>query len=69
MLKKQLNRWLRDITNTPKIDNYGASVNVKISSITKQNKTFGDLTYVVAMSILAEAKCIQFILVFLEHFK
>ena len=33
--KKHLNRWLRDIPNTPKIDNYGASV---ITETNRNNK-------------------------------
>ena len=58
MLTEQVGRWFKDITNSPKIDNYGAPVNAKINSITKQNKRFGDPIHVVAMWILAEAKCI-----------
>ena len=34
--KKHLDRWLRDILDTPKIDNYGASVSAETNSITKQ---------------------------------
>ena len=34
--KKHLDRWLRDIPDTPKIGNYGASVSAETNSITEQ---------------------------------
>ena len=34
--KKHLDRWLRDIPDTPKIDNYGSLVSADTNSITKQ---------------------------------
>ena len=37
-LKRHLDRWLRDIPDTPKIDNYGASVSAATNSITNQKK-------------------------------
>ena len=36
--KRHLDRWLRDIPDTPKIDNYGASVSAATNSITNQKK-------------------------------
>ena len=36
--KRHLDRWLRDIPDTPKIDNYGASVSAATNSITNQMK-------------------------------
>ena len=38
MFKKYFDRWLRDIPDTPKIDNYGTSVSAETNSITKQKK-------------------------------
>ena len=36
--KKQLDKWLRGVPDTPKIDNYGATVGAATNSITKQKK-------------------------------
>ena len=38
MFKKQLNRWLRDLPKSPRIENDRASVNSETNSITKQKK-------------------------------
>ena len=37
--KKQLDRWLKGVPDTPKIDNYGAAVGAVSNSITKQKKS------------------------------
>ena len=36
--KKQLDKWLRGVPDTPKIDNYGATVGAATNSITKQKR-------------------------------
>ena len=38
MFNRHLDRWLRDIPDTPKIDNYEASVSAETNSITNQKK-------------------------------
>ena len=40
--QKHHDRLLRDIPDTPKIDNHGESVSAKTCSITKQKKKIGD---------------------------
>ena len=37
MFKKHLDRWPRDIPDTPKVDDYGATVWAETNSITKVN--------------------------------
>ena len=36
--KKHLDKWLRSIPDTPKIDDYGASVKAETNSIAKQKE-------------------------------
>ena len=54
--KRHLDRWLRDIPDTPKIDNYGASVGAATNSITNQKKNKWWPYMWVAMSPQTEAK-------------
>ena len=36
LFKKKLNEWMRDIPDTPKIDDYGASVSAETNSMIDQ---------------------------------
>ncbi|MCP4443493.1 MAG: hypothetical protein GY810_31705, partial [Aureispira sp.] len=36
--KKHLDKWLRGISDTPKIDDYGVAVGAETNSVTRQNE-------------------------------
>ena len=42
IFKGNLYKWLRSIPDTPKIDNYGASVPAESNSICKESKQVGE---------------------------
>ena len=43
VFKKKLDEWLRDIPDTPKIDDYGASVGTETNSIIDQKNRRNDI--------------------------
>ena len=43
VFKKKLDEWLRDIPDTPKIDDYGASVGTETNSVIDQKRRKKDI--------------------------
>ena len=65
--KKHLDKWLRGIPDTPKIDDYGVTVGAETNCITKKKKTTGDPVCEVAMSLHEETKFLMIIIIMFYH--